>query len=110
MDPTQEVLTEREEIVARRWQHLVHVLTGNGDRRRAAAQKESAVRLACAALPALNEDGTSVPSAVSQDHRELFARAQRYALARWSPRARLSAERDMVCVCAGGCPCPMMKL
>ena len=67
--------------------------------RRAAAQKESAVRLACAALPALNEDGTSVPSAVSQDHRELFARAQRYALAqscpRGAPQCRVSC---VVCV------------
>lgn len=42
-------------------------------------QKESAVRLASAALPAVDENGeVTVPSSISQEHRELFARAQRW--------------------------------
>jgi hypothetical protein len=42
-------------------------------------QKESAVRLASAAMPSVDENGeVTVPSTISKDHRELFARAQRW--------------------------------
>jgi hypothetical protein len=37
------------------------------------------VRLASAVLPAVDEDGeVTVPLSISQEHRELFARAQRW--------------------------------
>jgi hypothetical protein len=41
-------------------------------------QKESAVRLASAAMPAVDEDGEVSASIISQEHRELLARAQRW--------------------------------
>ena len=47
--------------------------------KRLQAQKESAVRLASAAMASVDEDGeVTVPSSISQEHRELFARAQRW--------------------------------